>query len=237
VNSSVGCAYCASLYAPRLETETSDTEMKHDSRRGAMSAGLMILLALLVLLLAGGGCVVSKYNSMAAGEEKVDSAFAKIDNQYKRRFDLIPQLVEAVKGSANYEKSVLTEVTEARASVGKLQLPAGADAATLEQYFGAQQNLGSALSRLLVTVERYPDLKASAQFRDLQVQIEGTENRIATARTDYIEAVKGFNTTLRQFPGNLIASSFGFEKKPQLEAAAPEEREVPTIDFGGGDGE
>lgn len=211
--------------------------MKHDSRRGAISAGMMVLLALLVLLLAGGGCAVSKYNALAAGEEKVDAAFADIDNMYKRRFDLIPQLVEAVKGSASYEKSVLTEVTEARASVGRIQLPEGADAATLEQYFGAQANLGSALSRLLVAVERYPDLKANAQFRDLQTQIEGTENRIATARTDYIEAVKGFNTVLRQFPGNLVAQSFGFEKKPQLEAAAPEEREIPKIDFGGGAGE
>ena len=213
--------------------------MNRSSRRGALSAGVAILLVFVILILAGGGCVVGRYNSMAAGQEKIDGAFAKIESQYKRRFDLIPQLVETVKGAANYEKEALTEVTEARASVGKLAAPTAGklDAAGLEQYLGAQQNLGSALSRLLVSVERYPDLKATEGFLGLQTQLESTENRITVARNDYIDAVKACNTSLRTFPGNFIASSFGFERMPQLEAAAPAEREVPKVDFGTGDGE
>ena len=195
-----------------------------------MSAGLSILVVFLLLILAGGGCAVARYNTMVAGQERVDGAFSEIDNQYKRRNDLIPQLVETVKGSKNFEENLLTEVTRARASVGQGQLPT--DPAAREQYLSAQQNLGGALSRLLVTVEAYPDLKASAAFRDLQAQVEGTENRITTARRDYIERVKEYNTTLRKFPGNLVAGLFGFERVPQLEAATAEEREVPKIDFG-----
>ncbi|MFT7671079.1 MAG: LemA protein [Planctomycetota bacterium] len=156
-----------------------------------------------------------------------------MDNQYKRRFDLIPQLVTTVKGAANYEKSVLTEVTEARASVGRLQLPASpsSDPEAMGEYLKAQEGLGAAVGRLLMTSERYPELKATAGFLDLQSQIEGTENRIAVARTDYIGVVKDYNTTLRKFPGNLIAGAFGFERFPQMEAATGVEREVPTISF------
>lgn len=195
---------------------------------------MIVLLVLLLIFLAGGGCVASKYNSMAAGQEKVDGAFSMIDNQYKRRADLVPQLVTTVKAAADFEQDVLTQVTEARASVGRVQLPASpsSDPQAMEEYLNAQQGLGSAIGRLLVTSERYPQLTATAGFRDLQSQIEGTENRIAVARTDYIEAVKKYNTTLRTFPGNLVASSFGFERLPQLEAATAEEREVPKLDFG-----
>jgi LemA protein len=211
--------------------------MIYTSRSGAIGAGMIALLVLALLFLAGGGCAVSRYNTMVSGQEKVDGALSGIGNQYKRRSDLIPQLVETVKGSASYEKGVLTEVTAARASVGKAPLPAAGsgDSAAAGEYLKAQQHLGASLSRLLVTVERYPDLKAGKGFLDLQTQIEGTENRIAVARTDYINAVKNYNTSLRKFPGNLIASSFGFERMPQLEAATAEEREVPKIDFGGGE--
>lgn len=200
-----------------------------------MSAGLLALGVIVLLVVGLGGCVAGRYNAMVGGQETVDQKFSQIDNQYKRRFDLIPQLVKTVSGAADFEKDVLTRVTDARASVGKVQLPstASSDPAALEKYLGAQENLGSALGRLMVTVERYPQLTATAGFRDLQTQIEGTENRIAVARTDYIAAVKDYNTTLRKFPGNLVADMFGFERMPQLEAAQPAEREVPDIDFGG----
>lgn len=206
----------------------------HSPRRGAASAGVVVLVVLALLLLLGGGCGVSRYNSLVASEESVDQAFSQIDNQYKRRFDLIPQLVETVKGAANFEQSVLTDVTEARAFVGRMQLPesVASDPDALGAYMEAQDGLGAALGRLMVVSERYPELKATAGFQDLQVQIEGTENRIAVARTDYIEAVRSYNTTLRQFPTNLFAGMFGFERLPQLEAATPAEREVPAIDFG-----
>lgn len=209
--------------------------MKQSRRRGAIRAGLVVLGALLLLVLAGGGCAAGRYNEMISGQEVVDQAFSQIDNQYKRRSDLIPQLVTTVKGAAEYEKGVLTEVTEARASVGSVQLPesASANPEALGEYLNAQQGLGSALSRLLVSVERYPELQATAAFRDLQSQIEGTENRIAVARDDYIRAVKSYNTSIRQFPGNLVASIVGFEKMPQLQAATKPERAVPAIDFGG----
>lgn len=203
-------------------------------RRGGISTGLVVLGGLLLLVLMGGGCAASRYNSLVGGQESVDEAFSNIDNQYKRRFDLTPQLVATVQGAADFEKSVLTEVTEARASVGRVQLPASpsSDPNAMGEYLEAQKGLGSALGRLLVTSERYPQLTATAGFRDLQSQLEGTENRIAVARTDYIAAVKRYNTDMRKFPGNLIASAFGFERMPQLEAATSAEREAPTIDFG-----
>jgi LemA protein len=202
--------------------------------RGAVSAGLVTLAVLAFLVLGAGACVAGRYNALVGQQEAVDQHFSQMDNQYKRRFDLIPQLVSTVKGAANFEQEVLTQVTEARASVGRMQLPSAptSDPAALEQYLGAQQNLGAAVGRLLVTMERYPELKAVAGFGDLQVQIEGTENRIAVARTDYIAAVKEYNTTLRRFPGNVVGIAFGFERLPQLEAATSSEREVPKIDFG-----
>ena len=209
--------------------------MSRTRKRGAIRTGLLVLGTLLLILLATGGCAVGRYNAIVAEQETVNKAFSQIDNQYKRRFDLIPQLVETVKGAANFEKSVLTDVTEARASVGRVQMPASAtsDPKAVEQYLEAQQGLGAAVGRLLMTSERYPELKATASFRDLQSQVEGTENRIAVARTDYIEAVQSFNTTLRKFPGNLVAGFMGVEHMPQLEAASAGEREVPKIDFSG----
>ncbi len=209
-----------------------NTSTSRSSLRGAMSTGLALLLGVFLMLLLGGGCAASKYNSMVGGQENVDQKFSEIDNQYTRRNELIPQLMGTVKGAADYEEGVLTEVTNARASVGKLQIPtqASADPKAAAEYLAAQQGLGSAVGRMLLTVEKYPTLKATDQFRDMQSQIEGTENRIAVARGDYIIAVKKYNTTLRQFPGNLLAGLFGFERMPQLEATAAE-RVAPTIDF------
>ncbi len=204
-------------------------------RRGAIRAGLVILAGLVLAVLAGGGCVAGRYNKMIDGQETVDQRFSEIDNQYKRRNDLIPQLVTTVQGAADFEEGVLTDVAEARASVGRMQIPAQASAnpEAVEQYIQAQQGLGAAVGRLLMTTENYPTLQATSGFRDLQTQVEGTENRIAVARRDYIDAIKGYNTTLRQFPGTLIAGAFGFERMEQMEAATPTEREAPTIDFGG----
>jgi LemA protein len=217
--------------------KTSLTRLEaHPRRAGAVSKGCLvgggIGAALLLILLAFGGAGCSKYNTLATGRENVQGKWAEIDNQYKRRFDLIPQLVETVKGAANFEKSTLEAVVEARASVGRAQLPSDVptDPAKLQAYIQAQQSLGGALSRLLVVAEQYPDLKSSQNFLSLQDQLEGTENRIATARRDYIDAVQAFNTSIAVFPSNLIAGMFGFTKVPQLEST-PEERAVPKVQF------
>lgn len=202
------------------------------SRRGA--SGILIALgAFLLILLAFGGCAMGKYNGMVSAQEHVDGKWSEINNQYQRRSELVPQLVSTVKGAADFEQSTLQAVTEARASVGKLQMPATMpkDPAEIQKFFEAQQALGSSLSRLLVTAEKYPDLTATANFRDLQSQLEGTENRIAVARRDYIDAVKAYNLSIRKFPANLLAGSFGFEVLPQLETSA-EVTQVPIVDFG-----
>lgn len=206
-------------------------------RRGALSQGCLVGLVgggvLLLLALIVGGVLMSRYNGMASGKTVVAAKWAEIDNQYKRRYDLIPQLVETVKGAANFEKGTLQAVVEARASVGRIQLPADLpeDPAKLQQYLAAQQSLSGSLARLMVVAEQYPDLKANANFRDLQVQLEGTENRIAVARRDYIDAVQGYNKTVVTFPGNIVAGMFNFKELPQLEAATTEERAVPKVNF------
>lgn len=202
-------------------------------QRGALKAGCLIAAgAVLLLALIAGGLFVGRYNSLVTLQEKTDAAWSEVSNQYKRRFDLVPQLVSTVQGAADFEKSTITEVTEARASVGRMQLPPGAptDPAQLEAYMQAQQGLGSALSRLMVVVERYPELKASQNFLSLQDQLEGTENRIAVARRDYIDAVRGYNTYLRRFPTNLVAGMFGFDKLAQFEIEE-QEQQVPQVEF------
>ncbi len=192
------------------------------------------LVAILFVLVAFGACGVSTYNTLVGGETKVDAAWSEVQNQYKRRFDLIPQLVETVKGSANFEQETLTKVIEARASVGKVELAPGDldDPAKLQRWNEAQGQLGSALSRLMVVAERYPDLKASQAFLALQDQIEGTENRIGVARRDYIDVVNTFNTSTRKFPGNLLAGAFGLKAKPQLSFSESNLDQAPKIDFG-----
>ena len=193
---------------------------------------LMILAVFLVLGIALGGCAVSKYNTLVAQEPAVEAAWTEVQNQYQRRNELVPQLVATVKGAADFEKSTITEVTQARASVGQMKfdgLPK--DQAELDAFVAAQSKLGSSLSRLLVVAENYPQLTATSGFRDLQNQIEGTENRIAVARGRYIDAVREFNTLLVVFPSNIIAGILGKEKIPQLTTPAGS-NEVPTIDFG-----
>jgi LemA protein len=204
------------------------------AQTGSVTQGLLIaILAVVVLVVGVGGCGVSKNNSIIAMQEGVDAHWSEIRNQYKRRYELIPQLVKTVKGAADFEASTLQGITEARASVGKLQLPDGAptDPAQLDAFMKAQGALGSSLSRLLVVAEQYPQLRATQSFLSLQDQLEGTDNRIAVARRDYIDAIRGYNTAIRSFPGSLIASFRGFEKYPQLQIDESVE-EVPEVDFG-----
>ncbi len=204
-----------------------------NNQRGSSRTGCLIAIGVVLLIvLIIGGTAVGRYNTLVTGQERIEGAWSEIDNQYKRRFDLIPTLVNTVKGAADFEKSTLEAVTEARASVGRAQLPAGlpTDPAQMQAYVKAQQGLGAALGRLMVVVERYPEIKANQNFLSLQDQLEGTENRIAVARRDYIDAVRIYNTARRRFPANMIAGMFGFEKQLQLELA-PEVRETPKVEF------
>jgi len=231
VNIVVPSAY---FLAPQSAICTTMSKIYPSWRANTGGAMPKVLAVLLILTIGIGGCAVSRYNGLVAGQENIDGKFSEIDNQYKRRNDLIPQLVSTIKGSASFEKDVLTQVTEARASVGRLQAPSdlSADPAAQAQYLQAQQQLGNAIGRMMLVAEAYPDLKSTAGFRDLQSQVEGTENRIAVARRDYIDSVMAYNTGLRKFPGNLVGGLFGMEKVPQLESATEAERQVPSIDFG-----
>ena len=186
--------------------------------------------AVLALLLSGCG-----YNTIQSADEQTKAAWSEVLNQYQRRADLVPNLVETVKAFAKQEMDVLTRVTEARARVGSIQAtPELVDNPEAFQRFQqAQGELTSALSRLLVVAENYPQLKSDANFRDLQAQLEGTENRIAVARNRYIKAVENFNVTVRQFPANLTAMAFGYKPKPNF--TVENEREIskaPKVDFG-----
>jgi LemA protein len=167
----------------------------------------------IVLLTQLTGC---GYNTFQTQDEQVKASWAEVVNQYQRRADLIPNLVETVRGFARQEQEVLIGVTEARAKVGTVQATPELvdDPQAFAQFQAAQGELTSALSRLMVVVERYPDLKSDANFRDLQAQLEGTENRIAVARNRYIESVQAYNTTVRRFPNNLTAMVFGYDTKP-----------------------
>ena len=188
-----------------------------------------------MILLAGSLLSSCGYNTLNAGDETVNAAWSEVVNQYKRRADLIPNLVRTVEAFAEQEREVLVGVTEARAKVGSIQVTPEmlGDPQALAQFESAQSGLSSALSRLLVTVERYPDLKSDANFRDLQAQLEGTENRIAVARNRYIDAVREFNTTVRSFPSNLTAKMFGFDVKPNFTVENEAElAEPPEVTFG-----
>ena len=186
-----------------------------------------------VLLIAAASLMLSAcgYNTLQVQDEQVKSAWSEVLNQYQRRADLIPNLVATVQGYASQEREVLTAVTEARAKASSIQVNAD-DPASLAAYQAAQGELTSALSRLLVTVEAYPDLKSDQNFRDLQAQLGGTENRITVARNRYIQAVQDFNVTVRQFPTNLTAMLFGYKVKPNfsVENEAAISR-PPVVDF------
>src|SRR6187549_1729345 len=176
-----------------------------------------LVLGFLVLV-AGAGLSGCGYNKIQNQDEAVKAAWSDVLNQYQRRADLVPNLVATVKGFAAQEERVLVEVTQARAKVGSIQATPELlnDPKAFEQFQAAQSQLTGALSRLIAVAESYPDLKSSANFRDLQAQLEGTENRIAVARNRYIASVKDFNVTVREFPTNLTAGMFGFDVKPNF---------------------
>jgi LemA protein len=191
---------------------------------------IAIAAIFLFLLIVVPSC---SYNSLVRKSQTVDQQWAQVQNVYQRRADLIPNLVATVSGAANFEKSTLTEVTNARASVGQVKIDpksAPTDQATLAQFEQSHAQLGSALSRLLVVAERYPELKATQGFRDLQVQLEGNENRIAVERGRYNEAVGAYNSSIKSFPTMLFAGSMGFAPKPYF-AATAQAQEVPKVDF------
>jgi LemA protein len=190
----------------------------------------LLLSVLATLLLSGCG-----YNTIQSQDEQVKAAWSEVLNQYQRRADLVPNLVNVVKGAAAQERQVLDDVVNARSRVGAIQATPELinDEAAFKKFQAAQADLTSALSRLLVVVERYPDLKSIEAYRDLQAQLEGVENRIAVARNRYIAAVQGYNVTIRSFPSNLTAMLFGFKTKANFsvenEAAISK---APTVDFG-----
>lgn len=187
----------------------------------------LLLLSVLAALLSGCG-----YNAIQQKDEQVKAGWAEVLNQYKRRADLIPNLVQTVEGYANQERQVLTDVTNARSRVGQINVNAD-DADSLKQFQQAQGELSGALSRLLVVTENYPNLKSDQGFRDLQAQLEGTENRITVARGRYIQMVQDYNTFLRQFPQLITAKIFGYQVKPNF--TVDNEAQIsqpPAVKFG-----
>jgi len=187
-------------------------------------------LALVVVLL--GLWAVGSYNGLVARREAVGSAWSQVENQYQRRLDLVPNLVETVKGAAKFEKDTLTAVVEARAKVGSMTVDKSVleDPAAFKQFEASQGALTSALSRLMVVVEKYPQLTATQGYRDLQQQLEGTENRIAVARMDFNNAAQDYNTAIKTFPGVLIAGPGGFKERPYF-AAEPAAAKAPAVKF------
>ena len=197
-----------------------------------MGRGLIVGIVILVILLAIGGWAVGVNNQLVREEQNVNAAWAQVQNQYQRRADLIPNLVETVKGFAAQERGVLEAVTQARARATGVQLTPEAlnDPKAMERFQAAQRELSGALSRLLVTVERYPELKSNQNFLALQSQLEGTENRIAVERRRFNESVREYNTRLRLFPGSVVAGMVGFRPKAFFEAA-PDAATPPKVKF------
>jgi LemA protein len=192
-----------------------------------------LLLILLFVAFVVGLFFWGTYNRLVTLDQEVNKKWGDVQTVYQRRADLIPNLVNTVQGAANFEKSTLTEVTNARASVGQVRIDpnkAPTDAAQLQQFQAAQGELSNALSRLLVVAERYPELRATRNFQELQAQLEGTENRIAVERNNFNGAVQNYNTAVRSFPTNLIAGMFGFPPKPFFNAQ-PGAEKAPTVNF------
>jgi LemA protein len=191
----------------------------------------MLKIFILTLALTLSGC---GYNTFQSLDEEVKADWSEVLNQYQRRADLVPNLVNTVKGYATHEEKVLTEVTEARAKVSSIQATPELinDEAAFAKFQQAQSQMTSALSRLLVVSENYPQLKADAGFRDLQAQLEGTENRVTVARNRYIKAVKEYNVAVRTFPNNLTAMAFGYKPKPSFTVENEKEiSKAPTVNF------
>jgi len=199
---------------------------------GKLALGCVAILVVLAVIV--GISFAGTYNRLVTLGQDVDRSWSEVENQYQRRADLVPNLVSTVQGAANFEKETLTAVTEARASVGRATVTPGkapTDAESLARYQAAQDQLGSALQRLLVVSERYPELKANQNFRDLQAQLEGTENRITVARQRFNESAQSYNTVLKRFPTNLIAGFFSFKEKPYFKATTPGAEQAPKVQF------
>ena len=198
--------------------------------------GLGCLVAAVVVVGILALMAVGSYNGLVGQKQNVNAKWSEVENQYQRRADLIPNLVQTVSGAANFEKSTLEAVVQARASVGQMKITPGEAPATaeqLKQFEQAQGQLGSALSRLLVVSENYPELKANANFQGLQAQLEGTENRITTARGDFTTAAQTYNTAISRFPAVLFAAMGGFTPRPYFEARAGSDTPPPVkFDFG-----
>ena len=187
--------------------------------------GIIVGVLLLIGLWIGG-----TYNSLVGEREKVTAAFSNVETQYQRRVDLVGNLVNTVKGSSDFEKSTLTEITEARAKAGSVKVDASSSQAQVQQYVEAQNQMNSALSRLLVTVEAYPNIKSTDAYRDLMSQLEGTENRIQVARSDFNNTARPYNTRIQTFPTNVIANLFGFSQRAYFESQEGADK-APTVDF------
>ncbi|MGB4205693.1 MAG: LemA family protein [Bacteroidales bacterium] len=195
-----------------------------------MTKSLKILVVILVLV-AIISWLAGIYNGMVKGQERVESQWAQVENVYQRRADLIPNLVATVKGYADFERQTLTDVIDARAKATSVNInPQNLDENSLQRFQEAQNELTGALSRLMVVVERYPELKANQNFLELQSQLEGTENRIAVERNRFNEVAQQYNTLIRTFPRNIFASLFGFERKPYFEADQ-EASKPPKVEF------
>ena len=191
----------------------------------------IVLGGLLLIVLIFGGCSVSKYNTMVELNQNVEQTWGNVQNYYQRRADLVPNLVSTVKGAAAHEANTLQAVTDARAKVGSINITAdNLTEETLKQYQEAQNELTQAMKSVMMVAESYPNITGTQNFRDLQVQLEGAENRIATARMDYTKAVSEYNTAVQSFPENIVASLFGFEKKPQFAADASAQT-APKVEF------
>jgi LemA protein len=196
-----------------------------------MKTSWIVLIVIGALIFMGGCSIKNKYNGMVTMEESVTSQWSQVENVYQRRSDLIPNLVNVVKGYAEHEKSTLTAVIEARAKATAVTIdPSKLDAAALQKFQEAQSGLSSSLSKLMVVMEQYPDLKANQGFLDLQTQLEGTENRITNERRKFNEAVESYNKYIRAFPNNLLKGFFGFEKKAYFEAEKGAEK-APEVKF------
>ena len=192
---------------------------------------IITIIVILGIIIIAFFIFQGRYNKMVTLDEGISEKWSQVENNYQRRLDLIPNLVNTVKGYADFEKETLTAVVEARAQASSVTLrPEELNTETLRQYQAAQDGLTSALSRLLVVVERYPDLKANQSFLDLQAQLEGTENRIANARRKFNESTFAYNSYIRRFPTNLLAAIFGFDKKPYFEGVEGAET-VPEVNF------
>lgn len=196
-----------------------------------MNKRIITILIVVVVVFIAYNFFVGRYNTMVEQEEVVNTEWANVETQYQRRYDLIPNLVSTVKGFADQEREVLTQVTEARSKASSIQIdPSNLNEQTIQNFAAAQSQLSGALSRLLVTVERYPELKSNQNFLELQAQLEGTENRISVARNRFNEKAKTYNIYIRKFPNTVLAGMYGFERKPLYEASEGAD-EAPKVEF------